>query len=62
MDCTEDCVDEHLEDGMEDSVVNKCGNKFSNVEMNEQLLKYRIPQNNMLFCTEFADVVDFIPP
>ena len=62
MDCTEDCVEEHLEDGMEDSVVNKCGSKFSNVEMNELLLKYRIPPNNRLFCTEFADVLDFIPP
>ena len=58
MNCTEDCT----EDGMEDSVVNKCGNKFSNVEIIEQLLKYRIPLNNMLFCTEFADVVYFIPP
>ena len=62
MDCTEDCVKERLEDGMEDSVVNKCGSKFSNVEMNEQLLKYRIPQNNRPFFTEFADVLDFIPP
>ena len=61
MDCTEDCVEERLEDGIEYSVVNKYGNRFSNVEMKEQLLKYRIPQNNMLFCTEFAVAVDFIP-
>ena len=59
MDCTEDCVEEFLEDGMEDSVVNKYGNRFSNVEMKEQLLKYRIPPNNMLFCTESKIIICF---
>ena len=49
MDCTEDCVEEFLEDGMEDSVVNKYGNRFSNVEMKEQLLKYRILPNICFF-------------
>ena len=49
VDCTEDCVEEFLEDGMEDSVVNKYGNRFSNVEMKEQLLKYRILPNICFF-------------